>query len=1396
MIENLKWGGIDYQKFQKLCIPLSNALYPNRKFKEYLKSGQRQHGIDLKSLELSNEPQIYIQCKNEKDFNTISKLKEAIKEFTDGIFCTRGAYFTILTSADQRKKKLQEWIHQEKTRLKDEYGIIFDCCDVNDLQEELKNHWRLVHRYFSRNEAEDFCNARFDLDIVERLAPVLNMMPRLLIERPTSQKDQKLTLHELFWSATTARKFTLASILATDAPMHQYCILGDPYHGKSTYLKQAAYELGTGDAKLLPIFIELKNANIQSIEKILDDEVGAGWREKANLDIILMLDGADELPDDRIDEIIKFIRSFSQSYPETKIVVSCRTRHFKDFKIDETLSHFKILELAQLESEEIQAYLRDRLSAKAKTFTKQALASGLSAWLFHPFYLMTLIEEFERSEQLPSSPLEAIKKFLERAYEKAFSRRLAGGRYLDHQPAQFRRLINDFAMALQISGKNAFSPSDLDELFPETGDKELLRNNPLIVEVKGQWSFTNAFLQEHLAASVLASMDFDDIPPIVWADNTTKKIKTKWLQTLSSAISLLPNTDPTRQNIIELMEQDSPELIFETESSSYPDKSFKLAALQKLMSYMLANNMWPLRTRPEKIGRFMDGTPGAARFLIDQFLHPATPDDKKEYCLRILQSLSLSAKEKKEILTITLEYLKTPTNQNISYELIGVLSSHKIGDRAAIATVLSRPIINKDHFFRCRVYEWVCRVDLTTEFWSYAIEGLPIWVEANRSTSHGGSDYPLVDLLLEVSTLEQVDTLFKALRSPALLKFSKLPGPSTYPFFTALFDKCAEIFHNGGGKPAAEILIPISQFAKAVWREYQHENYPEIDRFLEKTQTRVAVGTLLMDDIMVEERWWPGPIVEEQLFDIYFAEFKAKNLDPAVLTNVAMAIYPKDVGSLKREFAIRANAAAGTDILPVFDQAENDRQWEAESERSKNNLRTIRSRAEFRRAIRRYFKLRKTPLKDIHDVFETLDYTSPIYNARTRLVQEFLRQFFNAGTRPNLKICLDNLNSDDNFEYFRVTQLMEHMPTEPDLNKQAIDIIRQFYDKKLPSCNFENTFWTSGGVYYWKPIEDLIGRIFQQFGFSTPAQYLPELLWLDRFGVRSPELQFNKTESTLHKKIEEPLGGADKARPILSKAIINHLKTGIQLEAVLFAHFSIAARLKLEGALPFLKDAIYSKRMDDAKTEDLCKFYVLAGGDKEDLLPLLKASSPDDYYFLYLVRELGPVCNEEVKTECVKHLSDPTVIKNKAHIARELVTLGSLEGLQFLSTHLKGNSEAVAMMQLDPEVIRLDTAATLMILFDIADILVDPRYDVTRPPSARHVLRGWLNALSTKSTADLLLVKEFIEKVDKELKHRFPGPSESKWHVERILEHSRTKTDGYMEIAQVRGFLRRLEAPR
>jgi hypothetical protein len=148
---------------------------------------------------------------------------------------------------------------------------------------------------------------------------------------------------------------------------------------------------------------------------------------------------------------------------------------------------------------------------------------------------------------------------------------------------------------------------------------------------------------------------------------------------------------------------------------------------------------------------------------------------------------------------------------------------------------------------------------------------------------------------------------------------------------------------------------------------------------------------------------------------------------------------------------------------------------------------------------------------------------------------------------------------------------------------------------------------------------------------------------LDRFGVRAPELTFSKTESSLHQKIEEQLGGAEKARHVLGKAVINHLKEGIQLETVLFAHFSMAARLKLDGALPFLRDAIYSKKMDSGKTEDLCKFYVLAGGAKKDFLPLLQTSSPDDNYYLHLVRELGPICYDEVKTECLKHLSDPKV---------------------------------------------------------------------------------------------------------------------------------------------------------
>lgn len=1392
MMENLDWGGISYKRFQQLCIPLSNALYPGRKFKEYLKSGQRQHGIDLKSLEIEGQPQIYIQCKNEKGFHTESKLMEAIEEFIDGIFCTPGVSFTILTSDSQLKVKLQETIEIEKKRLKETYGITFDCWDANDLQEELRNHWRLVDRFFSRNEAAEFCLARLDLDIIDRLEPVPNMMPRALVEGPPSPKEHKPSLHELFWSATTAPKVHLASMLKSNSPTHQYCILGDPYHGKTTYLKHTAHELGTGEAELLPIFIELKNVLVQPIEKILDDAVGSGWREKANDELVIILDAADEVSDDRIAEMATIIRTFTKSYSYTKIVVSCRTRHFKDFKIDETLSHFKILELAQLEYEDIHKYLRSRLKVKAKSFLTQAENSGLHAWLFHPFYLTTLIEEFERSESLPASPLEATKKFLERAYEKASYRKMVGGTFLDEKFAQFKLAINKFAMALQMTGKNAFSSSDLDNFFPSSVEKELLRNNPLITEMKGQWSFSHTFLQEHLAASFLASMDFDEIPSIVWVDKTNKKIKTKWIQTLSSAISMLQDTDTNRQKIINLMEQDSPELIFETEPSSYPG-SFKLEALKKLMSYMLANNMWPMRLRPEKIGRFMDGTPGTGRFLIDTFQDKSTQDDKKVYCLRVLQYVSLSIKEKKEVLSITHQYLKKPRNKDVSYELLGILRSHKIGDEADVSLIVSQPENNADHYFRCRVYEWICRLHLTDNFWNYAIDGLPIWVEENRQKSQGGSDYPLGEFLLEITTVEQVTVLFAALSSPTLLKYSKIPGPPSYPFFTALFDRCAEIYSNGGNEPEARILIPISQFVKQSRLHYQHENYPEIDNFIDKTNTRAAVAMLLMDDIMVEERWIPGPIIPEELLDKYLSVFKKKKLKPIALANVGHAIYPADAGNLKRDFAIRANAAAGQEVLPVFDQTENDKMWEAAHKRSANNIQTVQSREAFRNAIRQYFKLRKTPLKNIFDLFETLDYTSPLYIARTPLIEEFIRPIVNSGIRPTLNYCLDQLKSDEDFEHFRVTQLMKEMPNEPYLRRLAEEIIRAYYYRKLPECNFENTYWGTGNGIDWKYTENLVGCIFIQFGFSTDEKYLPELLWLDRLGVRTQERIYGGTESSFIQKIEDQLGSQAKAKQILSKAVIEHLKLGIKLETVLFAHLSLAARLKLESALPFLHSAIYDKKMDSSHTEDLCKFYVLAGGDKEDLLPLLQTSSPDDYYYLHLVRELGPTYYVEVETECLKHLPEPKLgDRTKAYLARELVTLGSLEGLKYLSKYLKINAEVVGMMQLDPQMATLDTRAALEILYDCAEILVDPAYKVSRPPSAQHVLRGWLNALSQKSEADLLLVKEYIEKVKNDLKSKYPDISELNWYAERILENSRTKSTPGMDVRQVKQLLQNL----
>lgn len=603
----LNWEKFDWAYFQRLVIHLAENLIPETTFEEYLKQGHKQEGIDLLHFNKKNGSFITIQCKRKRNLSK-SDLEAILKEFLDHSFAQTSSQFILATSADLQLPKIQEWIIEKKIALKKSHNIDFDCWDRNFIEQHLQQMYNIVAHYFGTEIANRFCFSQLKHTSFPIIQSIPDAIPRKMF--PIIKGDPS---ESMIWQPI--RKMVRLGDLFTEDRLqtHHICLIGDAYQGKSSYLKQTAYELKESSLRIQPLLIEIKEYNVQPLEDLLTKLYGS-WKNIPLKDIVLFVDGLDEAPTNDFEQIVRHINEFTLSYPAVSMVVSCRTLFYNLHAVNSTLKLFSFYELYPLEKNDINEYLHKDLGPLFSEFMEAINRTNLFNLLYHPFYLVNLAEEFKNPpHELPGNKLKIIDGVIERSFTNSEFRRLSNGLRVSQEFYPFKSVIQKLALCLQLYGKNSFDQYQIRQLFTRE-EIELLQHNSLITVGSETWSFSNALFQEHLAASLLAEMSYEQIIELIAVGKIIRKVKTKWIQTLSSLLSLLENESQLFQNLLHFIESDSIELIFQTEPSKY-SWEFKINVFKKLIKYYKAQNIRPLLVHEETIASFIDGIPIAVKFL-------------------------------------------------------------------------------------------------------------------------------------------------------------------------------------------------------------------------------------------------------------------------------------------------------------------------------------------------------------------------------------------------------------------------------------------------------------------------------------------------------------------------------------------------------------------------------------------------------------------------------------------------------------------------------------------------------------------------------------------------------------------------------------------------------------
>jgi hypothetical protein len=167
-------------------------------------------------------------------------------------------------------------------------------------------------------------------------------------------------------------------------------ILGQPGAGKTTFMRRIGLEAlmgraakmfgGSGKASQyhfhsIPVFIELKALKLEhsEINQLVDEEfLTCGFPPSFSTaalkrgDLLILLDGIDEVPSDKLEESIRQIRDFVDRYGKNRFITSCRTAFYKSW-----LTRFTDVVIADFNNTQIEHFIhnwfRSPIDIKHKT---------------------------------------------------------------------------------------------------------------------------------------------------------------------------------------------------------------------------------------------------------------------------------------------------------------------------------------------------------------------------------------------------------------------------------------------------------------------------------------------------------------------------------------------------------------------------------------------------------------------------------------------------------------------------------------------------------------------------------------------------------------------------------------------------------------------------------------------------------------------------------------------------------------------------------------------------------------------------------------------------------------------------------------------------------------------
>ena len=297
--------------------------------------------------------------------------------------------------------------------------------------------------------------------------------------------------------------------------------------GKSIFLRYLSYQ-ETNSGQRIPLFFELRriegsetleenikkllaNLNFEAIDDIYDFLLNSGK-------LVLLLDGFDEIPSDKVSRIIFELEDLSQKYENLKIIITSRP----DSGIEQS-AYFRVYRLAPLQPKDIPGFLSKIIDNKEKRAAlNKAIedsTSNIKGLLTTPLMLTLLVLVYKSENKIP----EQLSEFYENLFSLLLSRHdkskpgYVRERATKLNERKLQQLFEAFCFVTRRKELTTIGHSEIHSTVEEaihlTGMecdsssflKDITKVSNLILEEGYSYHFIHKSIQEFYAANYISS---------------------------------------------------------------------------------------------------------------------------------------------------------------------------------------------------------------------------------------------------------------------------------------------------------------------------------------------------------------------------------------------------------------------------------------------------------------------------------------------------------------------------------------------------------------------------------------------------------------------------------------------------------------------------------------------------------------------------------------------------------------------------------------------------------------------------------------------------------------------------------------------------------------------------